>query len=180
MVREDILGGLQAALARGQTLKQAIMSFSNAGYLKEEIEEAANALQTGIQQPAQSQVPVKETEVFQRSGSSSSSQPEQKAVQQPSQPVQPQTIQKVSAYGQQAQFQPVQVIQPQMIQQPIQTIQRVSAYGQPIQPVQQMPLSAKPKGKAIIYILVALLIILIIGLIGVFFFKNEILSLLSS
>ena len=45
MVREDIFGGLKSALTRGYTLKEAMISFYNAGYSKEEIEDAARQLQ---------------------------------------------------------------------------------------------------------------------------------------
>lgn len=45
MVREDILGGLKSALLRGYTLKDAMISFYNAGYTKEDIEDAARKLQ---------------------------------------------------------------------------------------------------------------------------------------
>ncbi|MCA9487549.1 MAG: hypothetical protein KC516_01155 [Nanoarchaeota archaeon] len=38
---DDILGGLKAAVERGETLKDAMMSFYNSGYAKQEIEEAA-------------------------------------------------------------------------------------------------------------------------------------------
>lgn len=44
MPREDVLGGLKAALERGESLKRAMISFYNAGYKKEEIEEAARSL----------------------------------------------------------------------------------------------------------------------------------------
>lgn len=57
MVNKEILGGLKSALERGQSLKQAMMSLYNAGYRKEEIEEAARALQLE-QQQEQIQMPV--------------------------------------------------------------------------------------------------------------------------
>ena len=44
MVNEEILGGLKAALEKGQQLREAMLSFYNSGYNKEEIEEAARAL----------------------------------------------------------------------------------------------------------------------------------------
>lgn len=44
MVNEDILWGLKSALERGQSLKSAMLSFYNAGYKREEIEEAARSL----------------------------------------------------------------------------------------------------------------------------------------
>lgn len=57
MARQDILGALNSALARGETLKQAMMSLFNAGYTKKDIEEAAAALnqitQPQIAQPIQ-------------------------------------------------------------------------------------------------------------------------------
>ncbi len=43
LTNQEILGGIKAALERGQTLKQAMMSFYQAGYKKEEIEDAARA-----------------------------------------------------------------------------------------------------------------------------------------
>lgn len=45
MVNEDILGGLISAISRGYSLKRAMTSLYNAGYKKEEIEEAAIKLQ---------------------------------------------------------------------------------------------------------------------------------------
>jgi len=40
---QEILGGLKAAIGRGETLKDAMMTFYQAGYDKYEIEEAARA-----------------------------------------------------------------------------------------------------------------------------------------
>lgn len=56
MVNVEILEGLKAGLERGQSLKRAMMSFFNAGYKREEIEEAARAL---------SQVPIQKEIVSQ-------------------------------------------------------------------------------------------------------------------
>jgi|TARA_Y100000034_G_scaffold136933_1_gene217298 ATP-dependent Zn protease len=44
-MKEDILEGLKSAVSKGESLKQAMQSFYNAGYKKEEIEEAARDLQ---------------------------------------------------------------------------------------------------------------------------------------
>ena len=41
MVSQDILGGLKVALAKGKSLEETMQAFYNAGYPKEEIEEAA-------------------------------------------------------------------------------------------------------------------------------------------
>jgi len=48
-MREDILGALKSALIRGETLKKAMMTLYNAGYKKNDIEEAAASLQQIIQ-----------------------------------------------------------------------------------------------------------------------------------
>lgn len=48
MVNNDILGGLKSALTRGYTLEEAMLSFFNAGYKRDEIQEAAKALQSLI------------------------------------------------------------------------------------------------------------------------------------
>lgn len=42
----SIVEGLKHAISRGATLQQAMMSFYNAGYTKEEIEESARIIQT--------------------------------------------------------------------------------------------------------------------------------------
>jgi len=112
MVREDIIEGLRAAMARGQTLRQAMMSFYNAGYVKDEIEEAARVMQTRINNPQlQQQFPhVEEAQVFQR-GQAVVRHPNEKPrevlsqtakLPQPKQLKTPQTVQKVSAYGTQS------------------------------------------------------------------------------
>lgn len=45
LVREDILGGLKSATERGESLEKAMKTFHNAGYKKEDIEEAAQSFQ---------------------------------------------------------------------------------------------------------------------------------------
>ncbi len=147
MVREDILGGLKTALQRGESLKQAMLTFFNAGYTKEEIEEAARALETGKISPAQQTPPALfvPQEVASRTGRTAAP-----------------SIQKVSGYGEK----PAKVMP--VIQKPVvMTPQKVSGYGE----------VEKPKGKAVIFILIALLLILLGILAALFFFKDEILSL---
>lgn len=48
MLNPDIVGGLKSALTRGYSLDEAMMSFLNAGYKREEIEEASQSLQSQI------------------------------------------------------------------------------------------------------------------------------------
>lgn len=45
MVNQEILWGLRAAINRGESLEKGMLSFYNAGYRKEEIEEAARVIQ---------------------------------------------------------------------------------------------------------------------------------------
>ena len=128
MPKEEIIAGLKYAVAKGDLLPKAMMSFYNAGYLKKDIEEAARALQS----------------------------PQLLRVQQPIQPTQ----------------QPIQPQAQQPAQQPIQpkapvVVQRVSAYEE----------KAKP-GKALMFILVFFLILLLGILVAVFLFKDELSALL--
>ncbi len=89
MVKEEILEGLKYALAKGEPLPQAMMSFYNAGYSKEDVEEAARALQAP--QLPQTQQPLQQP-----------AQPVNQPSQQPLQPNQPQApvkvVQRVSEY----------------------------------------------------------------------------------
>ena len=57
MVNEEILSGIISALSRGDSIKKAMMSFYNAGYKKEEIEEAAAI---AVRSPTQN-IPVSST-----------------------------------------------------------------------------------------------------------------------
>ncbi len=51
MVNHELIEGIRIALSRGYTLEQAMMSFYNAGYPKQEIEEAARVLMYHPSQP---------------------------------------------------------------------------------------------------------------------------------
>ncbi len=109
MVNADILGGLRSALAKGKSLKQTMISFYNAGYKKEEIEEAARTLQTqpAVQPILQPTLPVPQI-----------SQP----VTQPGQPPPPQIQQ------------PIQTAQMQQLAQMLPALQNVSGYGKTKKP----------------------------------------------
>ncbi len=84
MIKQDILGGLKLAISKGESLKQSMISFHNAGYKKENIENAARTL-LQIQRPQQTQ-PAQHKKFI--------PQPKKQILQ----PVK--TIQKVSGYGQ--------------------------------------------------------------------------------
>ena len=95
-MREDILGGLKSALIRGETLKRAMMTLYNSGYKKNDIEEAAAALQQMISQ----KVVVQEQTAV--------AKPVEKIV--PKKIQQPTTVQQVSNYGAPKKFNKVMVI----------------------------------------------------------------------
>lgn len=62
MVKEEILAGLKVAISKGEPLNRAMMTFYNAGYKKQDIEEAARMLQAPqltqfSTQPVQQQPP---------------------------------------------------------------------------------------------------------------------------
>lgn len=162
MVREDILGGLNSALARGQSLRQAMMSFYNAGYLKEEIEAAAKFLKSGTQ----------------------ITQPQIQSNQSPLQVSKPkeekgETKQIVSSYETDLNHgEKLQLEKPDKKQKKAQLSsvvgvqnQNVSQYGKPAQ---------NPKGKLVIAILGVVLFFLLISFAAVFFFRQEIISFFSS
>lgn len=90
MVNHAIVEGIRNAVFRGESLKQAMMSFYNAGYDRDEIEQAAKAFQEGIvsgtqpaakkQQPIQKQItPKQKTQIKQQATKVSSyGKPKQK------------------------------------------------------------------------------------------------------
>ena len=101
MFREDILSGLKSAVSKGETLKQAMMSFYNAGYKKEEIEEAAKSIQNPNLVP---QPPIVQTVENQIKAPSqqiqSTSKVAPQSIQQQLQQIQNQiSTQRVSNYG---------------------------------------------------------------------------------
>ncbi|HUW43554.1 MAG TPA: hypothetical protein VMV95_01155 [Bacillota bacterium] len=90
MVKEEIVAGLKYAIAKGENLPNAMMSFYNAGYSKQDIEEAARVLQASPLPRTQPTLPIQ--------------QPGQQPIQQNTlQPTQqspaPMVTQRVSAYG---------------------------------------------------------------------------------
>jgi len=155
MVSEEILEGLKVALSKGESLRDAMMSFYNAGYKKEEIEDAARALQMQQfqqVQPTSTQPPIKQVQPVQQA------KPERRIQKPVAKPKYPKTIQKVSGYGEKPKR---QVKKPIIESKPL---QKVSSY-------EQKP--SKPKGKFIIIFLIFFLVLLLGVLAGVFFFREE-------
>jgi len=103
MVNQIILDGIKQAVSRGQTLQQAMQSFFNAGYTKEEIQESARQFQVEqsrvpvqITQPQKIILPIVQKPVSVAKNPVLISQP---AIQNsPQKFIPPQTIQRVSNY----------------------------------------------------------------------------------
>ena len=105
MVNDEILGGLRSALDRGESFKKAMMTFFNAGYKKEEIEEAAGILNSQGVQPAAASTQVAQSKLVQPQAQTTSNKLEPvmptNMMQVPVQYQQqaPAVKQKVSNYG---------------------------------------------------------------------------------
>ena len=154
MVNEELLGALKSSLARGESLKKAMMSLYNAGYKKEEISEAAKSVN-------QSDADI-QAQKFQQEKDKQPKKPTAKTPAKPGQPT-PQTQQLAQQHFQQPMQQPGQQTPLQPGQQPG---QQVSAYG-------QMP---KPGGKTAIIILGFVLLLLAGVLVAIFLFKDSLID----
>ena len=171
MVKVDILGGLREALTRGESLKQAMISFYNAGYKKQEIEGAARALQM---QPTV-QVQTVTTPQTQPKGA-------QKKAEKPK------AIQRVSSYGP---VTPQKTKSLKKIREGIDTaigeLERIefpngspSNKQPPSQNISEYGEKTKTKSKITIALLMIFLILLLGIIISLFIFKEQILEILNN
>ena len=98
MVREDILSGLKHAISKGESLKEAMMSFYRSGYPKGEIEEAARMIQNEqVQKKMEMIQQIQETKLTTQKPLQKISQyiPQNQITQFP---IQQKSIQKISNY----------------------------------------------------------------------------------
>jgi len=186
MVNQEILGGLISALERGESLKKSMMSMYNAGYKKEEIEEAAMTTLgmdiTSLKEllsppPVSPQQPIilNNPKIFQEKPKpqQASLTPIQK-VNQP-QPNLQQTNISIP-HNIPPQNLPVQGSQPSSSiehqESPLSIKQKVSEYTSK---------SPKQKKDNLVLILLILLLVFLVGiLVSLFVFKNQIVSFFSS
>lgn len=157
MSKEDILGGIKNAVSRGWTLKDAMQSFYNAGYPKEEIDQAAREF---------------------LSQNSPNNKPVQNQQTQPQKQIQPQQIIPSPPQPSVKPFIPQQTfssMQSAQSNQPIQSNQT----NTPMQT--QKPEIQQSNGK---FGWIVFLIILLVALIGLavvlFIFKDRIIELINS
>jgi len=170
MVNEEIFEGLKLALSKGESLKQAMMSFYNAGYKKEEIEEAARALQgQRIEkepiQTVQQAKPKKQKEIKTPQKVSGYGTPEQIKMQ-PS----PKIKQGIDAAIKQLKKIKVHTVPKTIRQKPVKTVspKRVSSYEE------------KPRGKLITLLLIFFLLFLVGVLAAIFLFREELVEAFNS
>lgn len=192
MVNKDILGGLKVALSRGDSLQSAMQSFYNAGYTKEEIEEAARALTSEISQqqyylkqniPQQMQQPQKRQVLL----------PKPTQLLQPSQGQRPQQVIKPQPQQQPLQPKPTTIQQlppkkPQESQQQAPQIKYVPPQlpqkQEEIQATRQIVSNYAEEGSKytvdfITIMLITILLILLGILAAVFFFKPQLVEFLN-
>ena len=162
MVKEEIVEGLRAALNKGQSIKRAMMSFYNAGFNKQDIEEAAKALAAGINQ--QQKV---------GSGIQQATQTSQAQAQVQNQP-QP-AIARVQP--------PIQTTMPALISQPVQPARQFrqlpKASFRNVQMISDYTQKPRPVSVVITILLTTLLFFLMGVLATVLLFKDELVQFFS-
>ncbi len=180
MINDEVMGGLKSALGRGESLKRAMMTLFNAGYKREDIEEAAAVLTEPsiIGRYNQPLNPVPKNAMIKPSAGEAlkpaSQTPSSNNIQ---------SIQKVSGYGEKNPKENVIkniLIKPseKELSKPasqtpssnnIQSIQKVSGYGE-----------KNPRDKIMIFVLISLLLFLTGLLITIFLFKEELINFFNS
>ena len=157
MTNEAIFGALKSALARGESLKKAMMTLYNAGYKREEISEAAHLINEGILSP--------QTEPVKKTKTKKNKKVAESKILAPSEGV---PTESKSEEQSPEQIQQSQILQknPQLSRKTQKTIQKVSGYGEP----------PGRKSKTVIILLGFLLLFLMGVLVTVFLFKEELLE----
>ena len=104
MVKEEIIEGLRAAVAEGDSLNKAMMSFYNSGYPKQDVEDAAKIVDAP--QIQQSQTPQQQPTQAKTSVTTDSGESEFKAPQ----PIHPHEEVQTTQYPSLKQTQPIQKV----------------------------------------------------------------------
>lgn len=158
---QEILGGLNSAIKRGESLKDAMMTFYQAGYDKTEIEEAARALLN--QQKNMPAVVKKPQEIKKEKPKEKKEKPEEKKEYKP-------VNKQPSAPEKKAQPLPVS---PAPAKGSGTVPKHVSAYGN------KKKAQEKPKNKMVTIILIFALLILLGVLAAVFLFKEDLVNFIN-
>jgi len=178
-MNDEILGGLKAALERGQSLKSSMNSFLNSGYSRAEIEEAARALAEPshfeqkipetIIAPAPQKIPAEIPYVKPKKQFFKKLIPEKKQViSSPLTPVPKERLMQEFPEPVQERQEPVYEEPRRIIQRP-QRIPKISYYDE-----------RTSTEKLLIIVLVSFLIFLIGVLIFIFVFRKDLINFFSS
>lgn len=205
MVNQEIFSGLASALYRGESLQRAMMTFFNAGYKKEEIEEAARTLRSQGAGQITPQTQASQQQIQQVQSQKPIVKPQQippaqfaqqkKVLKKPAIPIsktKPKTTQIVSSYGApQSNNEELKrkidkaIYQLKQIRVPSK-VKVVESKNHPKPPVVIQKISdyrgepVKPFNKSLTILLVILLVILLGGLIAVFFFREQLIELFNN
>ncbi len=168
MPSEEIIDGLRMAMAKGESLMQAMMSFYNAGYSKQDVEAAARMLS---QQPGFSQAQTQQRQSPTNVNQNVQKQPSALQPQSKGQ-FQGEEKQRVSSYGQSPQQEDKS--QPKKLTPQIQNPAQMQATpGRAGKPKQRVSKYAKNKHSSMItVVLIIILILLIAVLVSLFLFKD--------
>ncbi|MBU2612246.1 MAG: hypothetical protein KKB62_00815 [Nanoarchaeota archaeon] len=160
LTNQEILGGIKAAIERGQTLKDAMMSFYQAGYKKEEIEDAAKAylyLQRG----------TSEAEVF------SKNQGIEKKEEEKQDEKKDVVSQKEKMYSKTETTRAPEMGGGATREMPKKIVQKVSSYS-------SQDKISKLRGKTVTVVLIIVLAVLMGILAMVFLFRSELINFINS
>jgi hypothetical protein len=158
MVREELVEGMKMAIEKGQALKAAMMAFFNAGYPKEEIEEAAREVQRqdmAVQKPKE--IPISSAPTDSAAGKF------QKLPQQNEVPSPP--LSEIASKPQK----PMKMLEPGQLKPG--SKQKISDYGNG---------SQKPRKNFVIIFLIILLVFFVGLLVAIFLLKDELIGLLAN
>lgn len=186
MAKEEILEGLKSALARGEPINKAMLSFYYAGYKKEEIQEAANEInKSSIQGDSKisKQEALRRAMYYLFNAGYGKPEIEKAAKQLMSNSFKPETavqelVQNIESQKEGRKTRP-----------PRQTSQQQVTQSNQARAIQQKPVQPqkvrggvseygrkKSGGKLLIIILVVLLLLLLGILAGIFFFREDIVN----
>ncbi|MCR4327410.1 MAG: hypothetical protein NUV46_02415 [Nanoarchaeota archaeon] len=173
LTNQEILGGIKSALARGENLKQAMMSFYRAGYKKEEIEDAARAylyLQRGASE--ESVLSEKEKSLKENSKKDIERELQLKKEEEEKKKSDMEKMKKeTSLYGKGETKVPL--ISGEKFKEEKRVVQKISGY-------ENQKMSSSGKGKTMTIVLIVTLIVLL-GILGlVFLFKAELISFINN
>lgn len=163
MIKPELVEGIRHAISKGESLKQAMMSFYRAGYKKEDVEDSAREYQR-LYYFQQMQNPQQTNQSSQQFGQTTQTNKTSN---------QPQTQQPLSSLPSQSPMQNSIQQAPQYQQMPQQNPQQVSNYNSMQKPKRSF-------GKIMIILLVLFLIILLVGVGLLFFFKESIINYLAN